>query len=72
MSAKPLRIRFDEINGFINFYNGIRYLIFNDYERYNAIYDRIKYLISEKSEKVALQIVLIIISQESELIHIIL
>ena len=49
MSAKPLRIRLDEINGFIKLYNGIRYLIFNDYERYNAIYDSIKYLKSEKT-----------------------
>ena len=30
-------------------FDGIRYLILYDYKRYNAIYDRIKYLISEKS-----------------------
>ena len=27
MGAKPLRIRFDEIDGFIKIYDGIRYLI---------------------------------------------
>ena len=27
MSAKPLRIRFDEIDGFIKSYDGIRYLV---------------------------------------------
>ena len=37
---------------------------------YNATFDRIKYLVSEK--KVVLQIALIIILEESEFIHIIL
>ena len=27
MGAKPLRIRFDEIDGFIKIYDGIRYLV---------------------------------------------
>ena len=58
MGTKPLRIRFDKIDGFIKIYNGIRYLVLYDYERYNAIYDRIRYLISEK---MLLQMVLIII-----------
>ena len=48
MVAKPFRIRFDDINGFITIYEGIRYLISYDYKKYNAIYDKIKYLISEK------------------------
>ena len=47
MGAKPLRIRFDKIDGFIKVYDGIRHLVLRDYERYNAIYDRIKHLISE-------------------------
>ena len=47
MGAKPLRIRFDKIDGFIKVYDGIRYLVLRDYEIYNAIYDRIKHLISE-------------------------
>ena len=58
MGTKPLRIRFDKIDGFIKIYKGIRYLVLYDYERYNAIYDRIRYLISEK---MLLQMVLIII-----------
>ena len=69
MGAKRLRIRFDKINEFIKIYDGIRYLVLYDYKRYNAIYDRIKYLISEK---VVLQIELIVILEESSLIHLIL
>ena len=39
--SKPLRIRFDKVNGFIRVYNGTRYLtLFNL---------RIRYLISQKS-----------------------
>ena len=49
MDTKPLRIRFNKIDGFIKNYDGIRYLVLRDYERYNSIYDRIKYLMSEKS-----------------------
>ena len=49
MGAKPLRIWFDKIDGFIKIYDGIRYLILFATERYNAIYDRIDYyLISQK------------------------
>ena len=39
MGAKPLRIRFDKIDGFINIYDGTRYLVLFGPERYNAIYD---------------------------------
>ena len=49
MGAKPLRIRFHKINGFIKIYVGIRYLVLHDYKRYSTIFDRIRYLISEKS-----------------------
>ena len=59
---------FDEIDGFIKIYDGIRYLVLFT-SCYDKICDTIKYLISEK---VVLQIVLIIILQESELIDIIL
>ena len=31
MGAKPLRIRFYEIDGFIKFYDGIRYSVLFDY-----------------------------------------
>ena len=49
MDAKPLPIRFDEIDGFIKIYDGIRYLVLFGPERYVAIYNRIRSLISEKS-----------------------
>ena len=48
MGAKPLRISFDKINQFINIYDGTRHLVLFGLERYNAIYDRIRYLISGK------------------------
>ena len=49
MSAKPLFIRFDKIDGFIKiFNNGIRYLVLFGPGWHDAIYNRIRYLISEK------------------------
>ena len=44
-----MRIRFDEIDGFIKIYDGIRYLALFASERYNKICDRIRYLIRKKS-----------------------
>ena len=49
MGAKPLRICFEKMDGFINIYDEISYLVLFASERYNTIYNRIKYLISEKS-----------------------
>ena len=49
MVEKPLRTRFNKIDGFIKIYDGMRYLLLYYYERYNVNYDRIRYLISEKS-----------------------
>ena len=46
---KPLRIRYDEIDGFIKIHNGIRYLVLFDCGWLDKICDRIKYLISEKN-----------------------
>ena len=64
---KPLRIRFDEIDGFvISLDVKIKPLILFDYRLFNKICDKIKYIISKK---VVLQIVLIIILEKSELIH---
>ena len=40
ISAKPLRIWFEKIDGFTKIYDEIRYLILFASERYNAIYDR--------------------------------
>ena len=69
MGSIPLRIRFDEIDGFIKIYGGIRFLVLVGHRWYDEICDRIKYLISEK---MVLQVVLIIILQEPELIYIVL
>ena len=67
---KRLPIKFDKIDGLIISVDGkIKHLILFDYGLFNKICDKIKYLISKK---VVLQIVLIIILERSELIHIIL
>ena len=44
IDPKPLRIRFDKIDGFIRVYDGARYLTFFGSEKYDAISDRIRYL----------------------------
>ena len=49
IGPNPLRIRFDKINGFIRTYDGIRYLVLFGPEKYDAIYNRVRYLISLKS-----------------------
>ena len=49
IGAEPLRIWFDKIYGFIKIFDGIRYLVLFGPERLNTIYDRINYLVSEKS-----------------------
>ena len=43
-----VRIRFNKIDGFIEIYDGIRYLVLFSY-MYDEICNRVKYLISEKS-----------------------
>ena len=52
IGTKPLRVRFDKINGFIRFYDGIIYLTLFGSEKYDAIYNRIRYLISLKSSSI--------------------
>ena len=47
--AKPLRIKFDEIDRIIKIYDGIRYLVLFDHGWFDKICDNIKYLISKKS-----------------------
>ena len=55
MDAKTLLNRFNKLYGIIRIYNGIRYLelsiSFNEvyYQTCNEIFDRVSYLISEKS-----------------------
>ena len=49
IDPKPLHIRFDKIDGFIRIYDVTRYLTLFGSEKYDTIYDRIRYLISLKS-----------------------
>ena len=67
--SKPLRIRFDDVDGFIKVCDGIRYLVLFGSERYDAIYNRIRYLISQKS---LLHMFFLIIMQKLKLILLIL
>ena len=48
MGATPLCIWFEKTDKFIKSYDGITYLVLFSSERYNAIYDRINYLVSKK------------------------
>ena len=48
MGAKPLRISFDKIDGFIKIHNKIRYLVLFDYVIVIKL-GKIKYLLIEKS-----------------------
>ena len=45
INPKPLHIRFNEIDLFIRIFDGTRYLVLLGTEKYNAIYNRIRYLI---------------------------
>ena len=47
--SKPLHIRFDKVDGFIRVYDGASYLVLFVPEKYDVIYKRIRYLISQKS-----------------------
>ena len=46
--SKPLRIKFDEVDRFIRVYDGIRYVVLFGPEKYDAIYNRIRYLLAKK------------------------
>ena len=48
MGAKPLRISFDKIHGFISVSDGTIYLVFFGAKKYDSIYNRIRYLIGLK------------------------
>ena len=63
-----MRIKFDKIDEFICG-GEFRYLILFEYGLFDKIYDKIKYL---KVKTVVLETVLLIILENSELIHIIL
>ena len=49
MVSRPLRIKFDKIDGFIKIYDGIRYLELFGYWKCDEIFGNIKYGISEES-----------------------
>ena len=49
MGAKPLRIRFVEIDRLIKINDEIRYLVLFDHRWFDKICDRINHLISKKS-----------------------
>ena len=49
MGLKPLGVWLVKIDGFIKIYDGIRYLVLFGPEIYDAIYNRVRYPISEKS-----------------------
>ena len=44
-----LRIRFDKIDGFIKFYDKVRYLVSLGSEKHDSIYHRVRYLITVNS-----------------------
>ena len=48
IDSKPLRIRFDKIDGFIIVYDGTRYLTLFGSKKHDAIYNRIRYFRSPK------------------------
>ena len=48
IEAKPLRIRINKVHGFIRVYDGTRYLVLFDFEKYHDSFKRIKYLIEVK------------------------
>ena len=47
--AKPLHRWLHKVDGFIRLYDGTRYLLLFGPEKYDAIYNRILYFISQKS-----------------------
>ena len=49
IGSKPLHIRFDKMDGFVRIYDETIYLTLLGSKKYNAIYDRIRYLLSLKS-----------------------
>ena len=48
IGAKPMCIRFDKVDGFITVYDGTRYFSLFVPEKYDAISNKIRYLISKK------------------------
>ena len=49
IGAKPLRIIFDKVDGFISDYAGTEYLVMCSTEKYDTIFNRIRYFIGLNS-----------------------
>ena len=49
IDPKPLRMRFDKIDAFIRIYEETRYLVLLGPKKYDAFYNRIRYLFRLKS-----------------------
>ena len=49
IDPKPLRLRFNKVDGFIKLYDGSKYLVLLGPEKHDAIYNRTRCLISLKS-----------------------
>ena len=49
IDAKPSPVRFNKINIFIKVYDGVRCLVLSGTEKYDLIYNRIRYFIGVKS-----------------------
>ena len=59
IGTKSLRIIFDKANGFIRDYDGTKYVALFGLKKYDAIYDRIRYLtIMQKSKLIQMMICL--------------
>ena len=50
IGTKSLCIRSNKINGFIRVYDGTRYLVLFGAEKYDFIYNRVRYLIGVKCD----------------------
>ena len=69
-AAKPLRIWYNKIEGFIKIQDRIRYLVLIDCGWFDKTCDRMKYLISEKYQ--ISEIVLYLISEKYEISEMVL
>ena len=69
IGAKPLRIIFDKVDGFTGDYGEAKYLVLIYSEKYDAIFDRIRYILGLKS---SISYVLLITMQKSRLIQMII
>ena len=50
--VQKLRIRFDRVDGFIRYYDGTKYLVLFGFETYNAINDKISFLMIMPRSKI--------------------